>query len=281
MKVSKIGAMVLGVAVAIGGLGFSYNEIKKADAKVACDKAAPVFEQGAKLAQSGVDDLQMCIIKAKQIPFKSAEIEVALAQGEAALPILRFGAAFAEGLNQSTATPVQPVASPVAVVSPAPAQPTAEASTPKPVLFESLSQCGQLDALAKGGKSVSEFILSSADPNAYIHAVKVECNWHQSQADVAWNVLNPPAIVVQPTVVERSVSVSTSSGSSWQPAAPSPRYNNCNGIQEWGEAYSAECDQKQAEQQRPDPVRSAWNDGRGDNWAVPERHDNGYNNGEL
>lgn len=54
--------------------------------------------------------------------------------------------------------------------------------TAKSVPFEALSYCDQLDAIAKGRKSVSAFIATSADRGGYLWAVKRQCTWHSAQA---------------------------------------------------------------------------------------------------
>jgi len=54
--------------------------------------------------------------------------------------------------------------------------------TAKPVSFEALSYCEQMDAIAKSGKSLSAFIAASGDRSGYLWAVKSKCNWHSSQA---------------------------------------------------------------------------------------------------
>lgn len=60
------------------------------------------------------------------------------------------------------------------------------------VPFQALSYCDQLDALDRSGKSVSGFIVDTADPNGYVWAARNRCNWHSEQANAANLILNPP-----------------------------------------------------------------------------------------
>lgn len=69
---------------------------------------------------------------------------------------------------------------------------TATAATE--VAFEELSYCEQMDALDRAGKSVSQFVLSSGQFSQYDEAQQSNCPWHQSQLDLAYRVLYPPAI---------------------------------------------------------------------------------------
>lgn len=62
------------------------------------------------------------------------------------------------------------------------------------VPFEALSYCDQLDAIARSGKSVSEFVINSGRFDDYAWAVRQDCNWHQEQINVADSVLNPPVL---------------------------------------------------------------------------------------
>lgn len=68
--------------------------------------------------------------------------------------------------------------------------------------FQTLSYCDQLDALDRSGKSVSQFILNSADSKGYIWAAKSKCSWHREQANVASLTLNPPVVRGTPATVE-------------------------------------------------------------------------------
>lgn len=58
--------------------------------------------------------------------------------------------------------------------------------------FAALSYCDQMDALGRAGKSIADFIVSTADPNGYIWAGRSQCSWHSDQTDVADAILNPP-----------------------------------------------------------------------------------------
>lgn len=60
--------------------------------------------------------------------------------------------------------------------------------------FQALSYCDQLDALDRGGKSISGFIVNTADPDGYIWATKAQCGWHRQQANVASLILNPSGV---------------------------------------------------------------------------------------
>ncbi|MCU0524831.1 MAG: hypothetical protein MUF72_08410 [Elainella sp. Prado103] len=146
---------------------------------------------------------------------------------------------------------------------------TTSASASQPIAFESLTPCDQLDAIAKSGKSVSEFLVASAKVNSwdkYKTAIGSTCPWNNEQLQLADRVLNPPVIRVTTRV--QSVTTSdadsgsaTSSsgsigGSGWEPA---PAWNNCNGIQEPGESYSARC---AAIQKRNDAIGA-------NGWLVP------------
>jgi hypothetical protein len=71
--------------------------------------------------------------------------------------------------------------------------------------FESLSYCDQLDALARSSKSVSDYIIRSANPEGYLWAVEQDCGWHTSQANRAEAILYPP----EPTFASVSTSSST------------------------------------------------------------------------
>lgn len=69
------------------------------------------------------------------------------------------------------------------------------------VPFEALSYCGQLDAIATAGKSVSEFVIASGQFDDYAWAVRSECNWHQEQLNVANSVLYPQPVTAPSTVL--------------------------------------------------------------------------------
>lgn len=73
--------------------------------------------------------------------------------------------------------------------------------------FESLSPCEQLDAIAKSGKSVRDYLDQSSESqfNVYKDAVKTSCNWHQEQVDSAialWQSRQPKTVVEPVTVIQ-------------------------------------------------------------------------------
>lgn len=153
-------------------------------------------------------------------------------------------------------SPTQPQSSPqsvaaaVPVSSPAPASPAAAPSptTPAIVSFDVLSPCEQLDSIARSRKPVSEFLVAAARVNdlaKYQAAINSTCPWNAEQLQVADRILNPPVIVTAPVVtVSSGRSSSSSSGSS---GGGAPAWNNCNGVQEPGERYSARCEGAQRE----------------------------------
>lgn len=142
------------------------------------------------------------------------------------------------------AQPSQPI---VSVSSPSASTTLISASAP--VSFEALSPCEQLDSIARSGKSVAEFLVASANVNdlaKYQAAIASICPWNAEQLQVADRVLNPPVIVAAPVVTVSSGSSSGgSSGRSSGVLQPAPAWNNCNGVQEPGESYSARCETAQ------------------------------------
>lgn len=121
-------------------------------------------------------------------------------------------------------------------------QPTARipTSTAAPN-FEDLPLCDQLDAIAKGGKSVAQFIADSGRYGEFASQVSTTCTWHSEQLATANSILNPP--VVQTRIISQPVS--TQSAASSGQSAPNRPWNNCNGIREAGESYSAACHEAQ------------------------------------
>lgn len=136
-------------------------------------------------------------------------------------------------------------------VQPAPTQLVAASPTPAQN-FEDLSMCDQLDAVAKSGKSVAQFIASSGRYSEFSAHVTANCNWNAEQLKQANAILNPPVITVKPKII-RPVVIEEPSV---QPETPKPHpnphhpnpwpWNNCNGIREVGESYSVECHESQA-----------------------------------
>lgn len=164
--------------------------------------------------------------------------------------------------QQVQAAASAPAASPILVSATAPAQPASQAASPIAAAapnFDLLPPCDQIDSVAKSGKSVSEFLVAAGRVGSlpkYQTAIASICPWNAEQLVVADRVLNPPVVVVKPRVIRSSGVVeasssrssgssSSSSSSSWTPAAPAPRWNNCNGIQEPGESYSGRCEAAQ------------------------------------
>lgn len=146
-------------------------------------------------------------------------------------------------LQQNSVTSVTP-ATPIASTQPAPStQPVA--SQPVPIKdFESLSPCEQMDAIAKSGKSVAQFIAASGRYSEFSAHVNANCSWNSEQLQLADAILNPPVVTIPKIVREETVVVTDPA-----PRPPSPRptmppstpWNNCNGIHEPGESYSVRC----------------------------------------
>lgn len=73
--------------------------------------------------------------------------------------------------------------------------------TAKPVPFEALSFCDQLDAIARDGKNVAKFVVNSGMLPEYDWAAKSQCQWHKEQIEVASYVAKHPAAALVETVV--------------------------------------------------------------------------------
>jgi hypothetical protein len=124
--------------------------------------------------------------------------------------------------------------------------------------FESLSLCDQMDAIAKSGKSVAQFIADSERYDEFEANVKANCNWNTEQLNQAYAILNPPVITIQPRIVERPIVERPIVVNPPQPVPSKPipgkSWNNCNGIPEPGETYSPACDDAQTNNDlNPDP----------------------------
>lgn len=95
------------------------------------------------------------------------------------------------------ATPVAMTTTPAAVATTVPA--------PSPIVsFDQMGPCDQLDAVARSGKSVSQFLVEShrvGDLGKYKAAIGSTCPWNAEQLQVADRVINPPVVVVKPRVV--------------------------------------------------------------------------------
>jgi hypothetical protein len=143
-----------------------------------------------------------------------------------------------------TIAPAQPISTAQLNPNTQATQVAATTAQPAPVEnFESLSLCDQMDAIAKSGKSVAQFIADSGRYGEFEANVRANCNWNTEQLNQAYAILNPPVITVQPKVV-----VVDSPRTAPQPAPnpiPGKPWNNCNGIAEPGETYSPACDDAQ------------------------------------
>ena len=134
--------------------------------------------------------------------------------------------------------PVAPVPSPAPQSSPSP-----------PADFDKLPLCDQLDGLAKSGKSVSQFIANSGRYSEFAAQVTANCDWNAEQLKLADGILHPPAkkaVAQEPSLRRQSTEANESPVLSSK--VPTPRrspWNNCNGRQEVGESYSADCDARQ------------------------------------
>jgi hypothetical protein len=169
--------------------------------------------------------------------------------------------------QQNQVAESQPVAGPItvqqtrltqqttaqSVVQPVATTPASVPAVPQSIPFEQLSPCDQLDSVARAGKSVSEFLVVAHQVNdlaKYKAAVSSTCPWNNEQLAVAGRIINPP-IVAQPSVVRQSSGGSGTSGGISGGSTivirerPAPAWNNCNGVQEPGESYSARCETAQ------------------------------------
>jgi hypothetical protein len=174
-------------------------------------------------------------------------------------------------VKQTAVTQVAPAS---ALVSAQPISAPALASAQPAVApvqnFESLPLCDQMDAIAKSGKSVAQFIADSGRYGDFAANVKANCNWNAEQLQMANAILNPPVVTVQKIVRQQTVFVEDPIPPKPKPPAPqpplppvTPPWNNCNGIQEAGESYSVRCHQDQA-----------WNDRHPNSPKSPHDRDN-------
>lgn len=155
-----------------------------------------------------------------------------------------------DSIQNATAAPALPVNQPV------PAATEAVAVAPPPVKnFDDLPLCEQMDALAKSGKSIAQFIAQSGRYSEFAAHVTANCNWHAEQLKQANAILHPPVVTV-PTIIRQRVVVEAPAETPAPvitPPSPTPSYpkpwawNNCNGIQEPGESYSVACHKAQAD----------------------------------
>lgn len=188
--------------------------------------------------------------------------------------------------QSSITTTAQPVRLPLPVSSPSPVTTAPD--------FAAMPPCDQLDAVAKSGKSVAEFV--RADWSRFGGVVSV-CSWHQPQIETAKRVLFPPAESVRrsaaepPAVKTKARTVTASSGSrtivaerdDLNGAVPMPRtprqesFNNCDGIQQSGESYSAGCHRAQVLNDAGLATRSEARRDEREFWDMPA---NGYSGKE-
>lgn len=158
---------------------------------------------------------------------------------------IRLAATQTSQTSSQSIPPASPVSSPSVLIS--------ANSTAQPISFEQLSPCEQLDSVAKSSKSVAEFLVAANrvnDLGKYKTAIASTCPWNAEQLSVADRIINPPIVVVKPKVVQQSAGSSGGGGSRTvviRESAPMPAWNNCNGVQEPGESYSARCDAAQQE----------------------------------
>lgn len=238
-KGAVVAALSLVGLVALGGIGFGYQQYRVSEVYRSC-KSNSLNLGTAAQAQAQMDELAACIDAAEAVPFKNAEIKSKLNQANRQLSILEVKASMGNSAAQPVASePVAASNTTIAVVANKPIV---------PVSFDQLSPCEQLDSITRSGKSVSEFLVASAkvgDLAKYRVAIGSTCTWNGEQLEVADRILNPPVIVTAPII---EVSGSSGSGSSsGGRVTPAPGWNNCNGIRERGESYSADCHVKQLE----------------------------------
>jgi hypothetical protein len=154
-------------------------------------------------------------------------------------------------------------------------------ATPQPsptpaieVKFEDLPLCDQLDSIAKAKKSVAQFIVDSGRYDEFATQVKTKCTWNAEQLQQANAILYPPVQIVEREASSGWQSAEVNQHSTGRASVPQPKrraWNNCNGIQEPGESYSAECHaiQRRSDRlgrglsgdRRPPSVRNGSSDG--------------------
>jgi hypothetical protein len=166
---------------------------------------------------------------------------------------------------------------------PAPTSPILISAISAPVSknFDQLTPCEQIDSISKSGQSVSEFLVAANRVNdlaKYKVAIGSVCPWNAEQLQVADRMINPPVVVVKQRVVKQTqvveASGSGSSSSVKSAPAPAPVWNNCNGVQEPGESYSAACHIRQLE----DHIKSSQSksDPKPQENTAPLPHDPGH-----
>lgn len=196
MRGLKIAGLV-GLFAVIAGVGaVGFRQYRAAAAAEVCGTVAtelkqiqglPQSESLAAMAKFDLSKIERCAAAARAIPFKGAEMEAQLKAMDRVIAYLP--------LVQGLATAFSPVA-------PVPASPAPS--------FESLAPCDQLDAVARSGKSVAEFV--KADWSKYAE-VSSDCSWHQPQIDLAHAQLFPPVPPALAPVQTRPETVQANRGS--------------------------------------------------------------------
>lgn len=209
IKGGAIGLAVLFTGAVVTGVMF--REYRKAEAATACKAVVdqiseiqklPQQEQMRQIAKFDETALQSCVSAVEAIPLPTNEQRSSLRELDrfvSYMPLLKGLAGFASGFGTPAPTP-SPVTVPVAATpSPAP--------NPVPIVsFDQLGPCDQLDAVARSGKSVSQFLVAAhkvGDLNKYKAAIGSTCPWNAEQLQVADRVINPPVVVVKPRVIQR------------------------------------------------------------------------------
>ncbi|MGQ9872908.1 hypothetical protein [Leptodesmis sp.] len=186
---------VVASAVAVAAIGYAYNTYKASEAKSPCQSIATELEafkgEGNKLSTNKVqavkDKLVDCKVALQSVPFKGEDIQRSIIKVDdvdkqitAMMPML----VIAEGLQNAF-------------------------KSDQSTKFENLTPCEQLDAIAKAGKSVADY-LDASDETAfktYQSAIKTSCTWHQSQLDVAitkWQAKQPKPAQPAPIIPSSS-----------------------------------------------------------------------------
>lgn len=163
---------------------------------------------------------------------------------------------------------------PVGTASTAPATPKPSPTPVVEVKFEDLPLCDQLDAIARDKKSVAQFIVDSGRYEEFAAQINTKCTWNAAQLQQADAILHPPPVqIAEPELSSRWQSADVDQHSTRRSSVSQPRrdWNNCNGVQEPGESYSAECHnvQRQSDRlgrrlpgdHRPPSVRNGASDG--------------------
>jgi hypothetical protein len=208
---TRLALFIVAIASAVAAIGYAYNTYKASEAKNLCQSISTELEafkaEGNKLSTDKVqaikDRLVDCKVALQAVPFKGEDIQRSIIKVDdvdkqitAMMPML----VIAEGLQNA----FKPAPSTSTSSATQPGQPA-----PSTTKFENLTPCEQLDAIAKAGKSVADY-LDASDETAfktYQGAIKTSCTWHQSQLDVAiakWQARQPKS--AQPAPIAPSSS---------------------------------------------------------------------------